>query len=151
MGKTHEEVFQEAVPRLFGFLVSEFGFSLTQEGDWRFQADSTHSSMGIFLDKGGQVVVTFRPIDETDWRLPESMKHLRGKGGPQLESSRSAWIPTRMLNSKGKRSLKRSRVNWSSMWDCFDATALRSSGGIFRTGPKLRRALKNGTRDSPRG
>ncbi len=76
---THIEVFREAVPRLFGSLCSDYGFSLTQEEEWYFVAESEHSTLGIEFDRN-QVSVRFRPYDEKDRRLPDSLKFLRGAG-----------------------------------------------------------------------
>lgn len=82
-GKTHEQVFQEAVPRLFGFLVSEFGFSLIQRTDKIFEAQSQFASLNMYVHRR-EVVVEFRPLTDADKRLPESLKLLRGAGAPDV-------------------------------------------------------------------
>jgi hypothetical protein len=54
------DVFQERVPRTFGFLVERHGFALDRNDDYAFIARSRHSDVMVELD-WGSIVVSIRP------------------------------------------------------------------------------------------
>jgi len=54
------DVFQERVPRTFGFLVERHGFALDRNDDYAFIARSQHSDVLVELD-WGSIVVSIRP------------------------------------------------------------------------------------------
>lgn len=54
------DVFQEQVPRSFGFLVDRHGFTLARVDDYAFSARSKHSEVLVELD-WGSIVVSIRP------------------------------------------------------------------------------------------
>ena len=54
------DVFQEDVPRAFGFLVDRFGFTLQRTDDYGFLATSPHAEVRIELD-WGSIAVTLAP------------------------------------------------------------------------------------------
>ncbi len=54
------DVFQERVPRTFGFLVERHGFALDRNDDYAFIARSRHCDITVELD-WGSIVVSIRP------------------------------------------------------------------------------------------
>ncbi|MBI5305840.1 MAG: hypothetical protein HY868_27175 [Chloroflexi bacterium] len=70
---TYEQAFQEAVPTIFGFLVSEFGFSLTHDESWLFEGQTEYALIEIVLDRH-TVQVGMRPVDPKDQYLPEPLR-----------------------------------------------------------------------------
>lgn len=70
---TYEQVFQEAVPSIFGFLVSEYGFSLTHDESWLFEGQTEYALIEIVLDRH-TVQVGMRPVDPKDQYLPEPLR-----------------------------------------------------------------------------
>lgn len=47
-----KHIFREAIPVSFAFLVAEYGYSMTQEQDWLFVAESPHSRIVMEFDRG---------------------------------------------------------------------------------------------------
>ena len=68
--------FSAAVPVSFGFLISEYGFSLTQERDWLFRAQSPYCRIAIYLDRT-QLVTAFERV--VDGSQEESKRHYIGE------------------------------------------------------------------------
>lgn len=56
------EVFHEAVPKTFGFLVDDYGFRLGRDDDYAFTAIASHSEVVVELDWGA-IVVSIRPAE----------------------------------------------------------------------------------------
>jgi hypothetical protein len=55
------DVFQERVPRTFGFLVERHGFALDRNDEYAFIARSRHCDVMVELD-WGSIVVSIRPV-----------------------------------------------------------------------------------------
>lgn len=71
--QTTVQAFQEAVPRVFGFLISEYGFSFSETESCLFEGQTEYAVMAIYLDRGG-VFVSMRPVDPKDQYLPEPLR-----------------------------------------------------------------------------
>jgi hypothetical protein len=71
--QTTVQAFQEGVPSVFGFLISDYKFSLTKEEDWLFEGQTEYAVIEIFLDRGS-VFVGLRPINPKDRYLPEPLR-----------------------------------------------------------------------------